>query len=84
MTDEPTEEPDDQPSARQLLHAATGDREAEGRALADRAGEAVDEDDAERAVRLAHGDVHGEPSPERDVASPDDAEAVRSSDAEAG
>jgi hypothetical protein len=67
---------DDQPSARQLLHAATGDREAEGKALADRAEGDVSEEEAEETVRRAHGDVHGEPSPERDVASPEDAEAV--------
>jgi hypothetical protein len=67
----------DQPSARQLLHAATGDRDAEAKALADRADADVREDDAKRAVELAHGDVHGEPKPDQDVASPDDAEAVR-------
>jgi hypothetical protein len=75
---------DDQPSARQLLHAATGDREAEGQALADRAGDDVSEEDAEQAVRRAHGDVHGEASPERDVAGPEDAEAVRDRDEDSG
>jgi hypothetical protein len=79
---EPDRDDDDQPSARQLLHAATGDREAEGEALADRADDDVSDDDAERAVRLAHGDVHGEEAPARDVASPEDAEAVRDTDEE--
>ena len=73
---------DDTPSARQLLHAATGDREAEGQALADRADDDVSDDDAERAVRRAHGDVTDGPAPERDVASPEDAEAVRETDDE--
>jgi hypothetical protein len=75
---------DDQPSARQLLHAATGDREAEGRALADRADEDLSDEDAEEAVRRAHGDVQEEPSAERDVARPADAEAVRDEDGAPG
>jgi hypothetical protein len=67
---------DDQPSVRQLLHAATGDRAAEAKALADRADGEVSDEAAERAVRLAEGDVHGEEQPEHDVASPEDAKAV--------
>ena len=67
----------DHPSVRQLLHAATGDREAEAKALADRSDDEVGEDEAKVAVERAHGDVHGEPSSDRDVASPDDAKAVR-------
>jgi hypothetical protein len=74
---------DDTPSARQLLHAATGDRDAEAKALADRAGDDVSEADAKEAVELAHGDVQGDPEPERDVASPDDAKAVAASEDEA-
>jgi hypothetical protein len=82
MADDRAEQPDtieqgDKPSARQLLHAATGDRDAEAEALAERSEGAVDEDEARDAVRRAHGDVHDEPSPEHDVASPDDAEKVR-------
>jgi hypothetical protein len=82
MADDRAEQPDtikdgDSPSARQLLHAATGDRDAEAEALADRSGAAVDEDDARAAVKRAHGDVHDDPSPEHDVASPEDAEQVR-------
>jgi hypothetical protein len=61
----------DRPDARQLLHAATGDRDAEARALAERADEDVD--DAKTAVAEAHGDVAGHPKPERDVAIADDA-----------
>lgn len=71
------DEREDEPSVRQLLHAATGDREAEARALADRADDEVSEDDAQVAVERAHGDVHGEPSAQRDVAAPEDAKAVR-------
>jgi hypothetical protein len=70
------ENQDDKPSVRQLLHAATGDRDAEAKALADRADDDVDEDAAKVAVQLAQGDIHGGPKPERDVASPEDVEAV--------
>jgi hypothetical protein len=67
----------DKPSLRQLLHAATGDRDAEAKALADRAGEDISEDDAKLAVERAHGDKSGEPKPESDVASPAGAESAR-------
>jgi len=70
------EDDPDRPSARQLLHAATGDREAEARALADRSEDDVTEADAKIAVERAHGDIQGATKPERDVASPEDAEAV--------
>jgi hypothetical protein len=73
---ETTSDEDEEPNVRQLLHAATGDRDAEAKALADRADGDVTEDDAEAAVKLAHGDQHGEPRPEHDVAVPEDAEAV--------
>ncbi len=69
------EHPDDaiqNPSARQLLHWATGDRQAEAEALAEDAG--VEEEDAGLAVKRAHGDlgaVHD--GPESDVASAADA-----------
>jgi hypothetical protein len=75
-TDDDAKTRHDRPSARQLLHAATGDRDAEAHALVERAGEEISEEDAEEAVRLAHGDVQDEPAPEHDVASPADAEAV--------
>ena len=39
--------------ARQALHAATGDRDAEAEALADRAGDDVDADAAKVAVQRA-------------------------------
>ena len=42
---------------RQKLHWATGDRDAEAKALSDRAGDEVDEDDAQLAVRRAHGEI---------------------------
>lgn len=82
MTDDRAEQPDtiksgDRPSVRQLLHAATGDRDAEAKALADRSKDAVSEEDAKLAVERAHGDVVDDDRPEHDVASPDDAEAAR-------
>ncbi len=65
---------EDQPSLRQRLHAATGDREAEAKALADQAGGEVSEADAKDAVQRAHGDSGAEESPiDHDVATPDDA-----------
>jgi hypothetical protein len=71
---------DDTPSVRQLLHAATGDREAEGKALADRSPDDVSEAEAKLAVEIAHGDLHASSKPRRDVASPEDAEAVAESE----
>jgi hypothetical protein len=71
-----TIEPGDEPTARQLLHAATGDRDAEARALADRSEGDVTEQDAKAAVERAHGDVHDPRAPEHDVAAPDDAKAA--------
>jgi hypothetical protein len=63
-------------TARQLLHWATGDRDAEAKALADAAGD-VDEEDAEVAVKRAHGDLgEDEPQTESDVATPEDVEKV--------
>ena len=69
--------PDKQsPTARQRLHAATGDREAEAEHLADRTGEDVDA--ARDAVRAAHHDVADGPDKESDLASPDEVrEAAR-------
>ena len=69
----PKDEMDGSVTARQLLHAATGDRDAEARALADRAGDDVDEDDAREAVGRAHGDLARDAEPESDIASPEDA-----------
>lgn len=81
MADDRADQPDtikegDTPSARQLLHAATGDRDAEAKALADRSGDEVSEQDAKAAVERAHGDVHDERAPEHDVATPADAETA--------
>ena len=64
---------DDGVTVRQLLHAATGDRDAEARALADRADDDVDEEDARAAVGRAHGEIAGDGKPESDIAGPDDA-----------
>ena len=61
---------------RQLLHAATGDRDAEARSLADRADDDVDEDAARDAVARAHGDRPGGAEPAGDVAEPGDVEGT--------
>jgi hypothetical protein len=67
------------PTARQLLHAATGDREAEAEELADRTGEEVDA--ARDAVRAAHHEIPGGPDKESDLASPSEVhEAARERD----
>lgn len=80
MTAERSPAPDDRhepergPSARQLLHWATGDRAAEAGALAHDAG--VEPEAASAAVRDAHGDLGADRSdPDTDVADVDDARA---------
>jgi hypothetical protein len=67
------DEMDDGVTARQLLHAATGDRDAEARALADRSPDDVDEGAARTAVGRAHGDIADGDHPRSDVAGPEDA-----------
>lgn len=67
---------DDSPSLRQRLHAATGDRDAEAKALADRADD-IELDEAEQAVRDAHGDT-GRPRPMAEERHPDEALALPS------
>jgi hypothetical protein len=74
----------DSPSLRQRLASATGDRRAEAKALAGRAGDAVGPEEAEIAVREAHGDIEvgttdpgSEVPPSGELASPSDAENVR-------
>ncbi|MEP6625169.1 MAG: hypothetical protein ABJC79_12040 [Acidimicrobiia bacterium] len=57
-------------TARQLLHAATGDRDAEAEALAD--GSDTDPDAARLAIARAHGDVTDRPKADSDLASPED------------
>ena len=77
MADDGRDDERDGPSLRQRLHSATGDRDAEAAAVADRAGDDVSEEDAREAVRRAHGDVDADGhTPDRDLASPSDAEAV--------
>ncbi len=67
---------EDSPSLLQRLHAATGDRDREAEALADRSPDDVSLEDAKVAVNRAHGhDPEVRPT-ESEVASPDDAEAV--------
>ena len=74
----------DVPSLRQRFASATGDRHAEAKALADRAGEGVGDDEAKTAVREAHGDIESgaesgasEPRSQNELASAADAQAVR-------
>ena len=59
---------------RQLLHWATGDREAEARALADASPEEVTVDDARAAVDQAHGEAPS--AQERDPEASDVAEVA--------
>ncbi|MEO5841745.1 MAG: hypothetical protein ABIQ73_16715 [Acidimicrobiales bacterium] len=68
-----TEAETDKPGLRQRLHWATDDRDAEAKALADRAGEEVDEEAARLAVSRAHGEARDgkEPEKEDDVATAD-------------
>ena len=66
------------PNLRQRLHWATDDRDAEAKALADRAGEDVDEDAARVAVDRAHGEVRDgqETETDDDLATVDDAKVA--------
>ena len=70
------------PTARQLLHWATGDRDAEAGALADAAGEGVSEEGAEKAVKEAHGDLGIDDSATEDEEAGDDNDVASVSDAE--
>lgn len=65
---------EDKTTVRQLLHWATGDREAEAEVLADEAD--VSEEAAEEAVKRAHGDLGVKEALSTDVATQADAEAV--------
>ncbi len=74
---------DDKPSLRQRLHAATGDRDKEAEAVADRAADEGEDDvterDAKIAVQRARGErgiLTAEPEPDAELATVDDAEAV--------
>ena len=73
-----TDDGEDKPSLRQRLHWATDDRDAEAQALADRAGDEVDEEAARVAVDRAHGEVRDgvEPEKEDDLATPEDAKTA--------
>jgi hypothetical protein len=71
-------EKDDRPSLRQRLHAATGDRDAEAKALADETDDEVSVEDAKVAVQLARGERSAAaPELEHEIATPADAEAVK-------
>jgi hypothetical protein len=67
----------DSPSLRQKLHWATGDRDEEAKALADRADGEISEEDAKVAVNRAHGDSPEPVRTDGSIASPEDAEEVR-------
>lgn len=73
--DETADDEQEQPTLRQVVHSATGDRDAEAKALADRTDDAT-EDDARQAVRKAHGDLGVDATPpDHDIATPADARA---------
>jgi hypothetical protein len=73
----PDDESSDKPSVRQKLAWATGDRDAEAEALADRSPDEVTVDDAKLAVQRAHGDLGVEqPETESEIATPADAKAA--------
>jgi hypothetical protein len=73
MDADDTTNDDDEPSLRQRLHAATGDRDAEAQALADRDDD-VEIDDAKVAVNRAHGHAVEDVDTDSALASPEDAE----------
>ena len=81
--DDDADKDEDKPSLRQKLSWATGDREREAEALADRSPDGVTKHDAKVAVARAHGDDGvappevDEPAPEDEIASPEDAETVK-------
>lgn len=65
----------DEPSLAQRLHAATGDRDAEAEALAERVDDDdVDLDAAKIAVNRAHGDSPEDVETDGAIASADDAQ----------
>ena len=76
-TEADDERASDDPSLRQKLHAATGDRDKEAEALADRA-DGVDEDAARTAVNQAHGESVEDVDTDSELASPADARAAES------
>ncbi len=65
---------DDDPSLLQRLHAATGDRDREAEALADRSPDDVTVQDAKVAVNRAHGHSPEDVETDGELASPADAE----------
>jgi hypothetical protein len=81
VTDTPDrpDEASEEPSLRQRLHSATGDREAEARVLAKEAD--VPEEEANHAVREAAGD-EDEPAAKGDIARPADVEAAHRADSD--
>jgi hypothetical protein len=82
MTKHKRSKEEDKPDLRQRLHWATDDREAEAKALADRAGGEVDDDAALAAVSRAHGERRDgkQPDKEDDLATVDDAKAAARED----
>ncbi len=74
-TNETNDRTDDEPDLRQRLHSATGDREAEAKALADRTD--VDLDAAREAVNRAHGNSTTRVRTAEEEATAEDAERVQ-------
>ena len=74
-TDRPDEKSGDKPTLRQRLHNATGDRDAEAAALADRASDDVSTEEAKETVRRADGDFgKDQPAAPGDIATTEDVE----------
>jgi hypothetical protein len=65
---------------RQMLHAASGDRAAEAKALADRSGGEVSEAEALVAVERAHGELRDEEAEGVELATVGDAQAAAGAD----
>ena len=83
MPDDTTSE-NDNPGLRQKLHWLTDDREAEAKALADRAGDDVDEEAAGMAVSRAHGELRDGKETEGDDLATADAAKAAAKEADAG
>jgi hypothetical protein len=77
VSDDDTQTDDERPPLRQRLHAATGDRDAEAKALRDESAPEVTERDAKIAVQRARGEAGADqPTTEGEMATSVDAEEV--------
>jgi hypothetical protein len=70
------DEAEPKPTVKQLIHWATGDRDAEAKELVKASPDDVTLDDAVVAVKRAHGDVPDPAPAASEVATASDAEAV--------